>query len=61
MPAKNPLIKFQSICHNKNNLTKFKMHKIQNAENLVQALLLLEKSQFTSSCMILFGFFGMRL
>ena len=41
-------LKFQSITHNKNNPTIFKM-VAKNAQNVVQTLLFLEKSEFTSS------------
>ena len=44
-------LKLQSICHIKNNPTIFKM-VAKNAQNVVQTLLLLEKSQFSSSIYI---------
>ena len=42
-------LKFQLISHDKNNPTIFKMVAKKNAQNIVQTLLLLEKSQFPSS------------
>ena len=49
IPVQNGCQKTQSICHNKNNPTKFKMPATKTLKNLAQVLLLLEKSQFPSS------------